>query len=315
MCTYNGARFLHEQLESIAAQTRLPDELVVCDDRSADGSVEIIKSFARRAPFAVRLEINEDSLGSTKNFEKAIRTCHGEIIALADQDDIWLPWRLDDTEEVFAANPSLGCVFGDGQIVDEHARFTGRTLWQCFEFTAFRRWQVRHGYSTLALLNHHVATGATMAFRASIKEFVLPIPSICTHDAWIALIASCVHRIGLLPRPAIRYRCHSTQQIGANYVDFIGKINRPRRFGLDEYDDCFAQYKAAYQRLLEIGNTTRKRKLIAAKIRHLYNRNFLPPQRYKRIPVIMKELISMRYTLYSSSGTFGAIRDLAVSSK
>src|SRR5258708_37621369 len=94
MCTYNGARFLPEQLESIAAQTKLPDELVVCDDRSTDGSVEIIRSFAQRAPFEIRLDINANNLGSTKNFEKAIGLCQGEIIALADQDDVWCPQKL-----------------------------------------------------------------------------------------------------------------------------------------------------------------------------------------------------------------------------
>src|SRR5713101_1538304 len=94
MCTYYGARFLQEQLESIAAQTRLPDELVVCDDRSADGSVEIVRNFAKSAPFPVQLEINETNLGAIKNFEKAIGLCEGETIALADQDDIWKPQKL-----------------------------------------------------------------------------------------------------------------------------------------------------------------------------------------------------------------------------
>src|SRR5690242_1846918 len=95
MCTFNGARFLPEQLESITAQTRLPDELVICDDRSADESLEIIRAFLDRPPFTVRLEINERNLGSTKNFEKAIGLCQGEIIALADQDDVWFPQKLE----------------------------------------------------------------------------------------------------------------------------------------------------------------------------------------------------------------------------
>ena len=94
LCTYNGAQFLPAQLESMAAQTRLPDELVVCDDQSTDGSVEIIKSFAHHAPFAIRLEINAKNLGSTKNFEKAIGLCRGEIIGLSDQFETI---RLRDT--------------------------------------------------------------------------------------------------------------------------------------------------------------------------------------------------------------------------
>jgi glycosyltransferase involved in cell wall biosynthesis len=314
MCTYNGARFLHEQLESIAAQTRLPDELVVCDDRSADGSVEIIKSFARRAPFAVRVEINENNLGSTKNFEKAIRTCHGEIIALADQDDIWLPWRLQDTEATLAANPSFGCVFGNGYVVDHQGDFIGRTLWESFEFTPIRRFQVTHGYATLALLSWPAATGATMAFRSIIKEFCLPIPSIWSHDAWIALISSCVFNMGLLPRPVIKYRRHATQQVGASYVDFIGKIKRPRKLGTYEYDKMAAQYEVAYQRLASIEGAANKLKWVSGKMQHLRRRNSLPIQRYRRIPVVIGELLSMHYSLYST-GLLGALRDLTVGGK
>jgi glycosyltransferase involved in cell wall biosynthesis len=77
MATYNGAAFLDAQLASIAAQTRTPDELVVCDDGSSDGTVEIVERFARRAPFAVRLIRNEQRLGYGENFMKAARHCRG----------------------------------------------------------------------------------------------------------------------------------------------------------------------------------------------------------------------------------------------
>ena len=71
MCTYNGGRFLEEQLLSIAGQTRLPFELVVCDDHSTDATCKIVQAFAASAPFPVRLYVNERNLGSTKNFEHA----------------------------------------------------------------------------------------------------------------------------------------------------------------------------------------------------------------------------------------------------
>ncbi|MCA1556539.1 MAG: glycosyltransferase, partial [Acidobacteria bacterium] len=80
LCTYNGARYLPAQLDSIAAQTLLPDELVICDDCSTDETRDVITSFAARAPFAVRLYVNEVNLGSTKNFEQAISLCTGDII-------------------------------------------------------------------------------------------------------------------------------------------------------------------------------------------------------------------------------------------
>ncbi|HEY2971172.1 MAG TPA: glycosyltransferase, partial [Pyrinomonadaceae bacterium] len=105
MCTYNGAPYLREQLNSIAAQTRPPDELVVCDDVSADLTCEIVTSFAASVHFPVRLYVNEQNLGSTKNFERAIGLCEGDIIARSDQDDVWLPEKLRRIEDCLQRNP------------------------------------------------------------------------------------------------------------------------------------------------------------------------------------------------------------------
>ena len=104
MCTYNGEAYLPEQLISIAAQTRQPDELVICDDCSSDGTVEIVKEFASHAPLVVRLLQNNENLGSTKNFAKAFGNCRFDVIAPSDQDDFWYPDKLQSMEEVFIKN-------------------------------------------------------------------------------------------------------------------------------------------------------------------------------------------------------------------
>jgi glycosyltransferase involved in cell wall biosynthesis len=105
MCTYNGSRHLKSQLDSISAQTRLPSELVICDDASSDDTVPIIEQFAASVPFRVRLDVNAQNLGSTKNFEKAIQKCKGDLIALSDQDDVWLPRKLEVLEAEFQSKP------------------------------------------------------------------------------------------------------------------------------------------------------------------------------------------------------------------
>ena len=84
LAAYNGERFIGEQLDSIARQTRLPDDLVIFDDASTDTTVSIVRDFARHAPFPVRLQVNPERLGSTHNFEAAIHACGGEIIFLCD---------------------------------------------------------------------------------------------------------------------------------------------------------------------------------------------------------------------------------------
>src|SRR3712207_5958138 len=130
MCTYNGARFLGAQLASVAAQTRTPDELVVCDDRSTDETARVVRDFAKSAPFPVRLHVNEENLGSTRNFERAVSMCEGDLIALCDQDDVWLPQKLARLEEEFARDASALAVFSDAGVVDEEARPAGQGLWE-----------------------------------------------------------------------------------------------------------------------------------------------------------------------------------------
>src|SRR5688572_30528777 len=117
MCTYNGADFLSDQLESIIAQSRPPDEIVVCDDGSTDETQTLLKQFAAASPVHVTLHFNEKNLGSVKNFEKAINLCTGDVIALSDQDDVWYADKLQLIENVFRAAPKAGLVFSDAEIV------------------------------------------------------------------------------------------------------------------------------------------------------------------------------------------------------
>src|SRR5262249_18454629 len=94
LCTYHGASYVDAQVASLTRQTRLPDELIVCDDLSTDDTVSILERFARAAPFPVRIHVNEQTLRSTKNFEQAISLCSGDVIFLCDQDDVWEPEKL-----------------------------------------------------------------------------------------------------------------------------------------------------------------------------------------------------------------------------
>ena len=94
MATYNGSKYLREQLDSLAAQTLPPCELVVTDDGSTDDTLGILDRFRRRAPFPVHLHRNEQRLGYRDNFLKAAQLCSGELIAFCDQDDVWMPDKL-----------------------------------------------------------------------------------------------------------------------------------------------------------------------------------------------------------------------------
>jgi glycosyltransferase involved in cell wall biosynthesis len=216
MCTFNGAAYLAEQLESLAAQTRLPDELVVNDDQSTDdGTREIVAAFTRTAPFPVRLSVNEKTLGSKQNFAKAIDLCRGDIIFLCDQDDVWGPDKLARIEETFRLQPETGLVFSDAEVVSEDL-VPMRHL--ADDFNSECRAQLREGRAFHALLHNYLVTGATMAFASRFKSLVLPIPdeTILQHDAWIALIIAATAPVVFLPEALIKYRQHLGQQIGVS---------------------------------------------------------------------------------------------------
>ena len=145
LCTYNGASFLDAQLDSYLTQTRLPDELVVCDDQSSDATLALLDGFAKRAPFPVRLHHNQARLGSTKNFEKAIGLCTGDLIATSDQDDVWLPDKLALSEAAFAKSPEIGLIFTNAEVVDQGLEPLGHRLWDAIHFGPILRRRVRRG--------------------------------------------------------------------------------------------------------------------------------------------------------------------------
>src|SRR6185312_6130970 len=134
-------------------QTRVPDELVICDDASTDESMEIARAFSRRAAFPVRLQRNSENLGSSKNFERAIQLCGGNVIALADQDDVWYSEKLERIESLFLSNSSAGLALSNANVIDENGSPLGYGLWDSIGFSAVRQKTVTKGSGAKVLLN------------------------------------------------------------------------------------------------------------------------------------------------------------------
>ena len=323
MCTYAGARFVGAQLESIAAQTRPPDELVVCDDRSPDETARIVEDFAARAPFPVRLHVNERNLGSTKNFERAITLCEGDRIALCDQDDVWLPSKLARLEEEFGRRPRAALVFSDAEVADEAGRPTGRRLWESFGVGRAELERLRAGKGLGELLSGATVTGATAALRADLRRLVLPIPDglPLIHDAWIALLAACVAEVSAVEEPLILYRRHAGQQVGPlerrTSVAGLGALaageGASALVRANPYDETLAVARAVRARLLERrGEGFDAAAALAeldARIAHLEARRGLPRARLRRAWPVLRELLSLRYRRYSR-GVASAAKDL-----
>lgn len=315
LCTYNGARHLAAQLDSIAAQSRLPDELVACDDASTDDSPEILRRFAARAPFPVRVIRNDTNVGVARNFETAIRRCHGDWIALSDQDDVWHRSKLELLESALMGAASVGAVFTDADVVDESLRPLGYSLWDAIAFDRRRRSAARQGHLLDVLLWRNVVTGATMAFRSQYRDLVLPIPDIWMHDAWIALIMAAHVRVVPLPERTIKYRQHMNNRVGAERLSVSSRVRRFLTTGPASNRLQHRLLEAAREHLARPGGPPLSPSVLprlARKLAHLEARDRMPGPRWRRLPLVAGELIAGNYGRYSS-GWVSALADLAVS--
>jgi hypothetical protein len=316
MCTYNGADFLSAQLASIAEQTRPPDELIICDDASTDATRALIESFARTSPFPVSLFFYDENVGLVKNFERAIGLCTGDVIALSDQDDVWRKEKLQAIAAAFEANPKVGLVFSDAELVNEDLKPLGERIWNAVGFDAHKQKLIRDGRSLDVLINGWTVTGATMAFRSEYVKLALPIPTniAMIHDGWIALTIAAVSDVVFIEQPLIQYRQHERQQIGAPQ-----RPNLPSEGGVrsalrrrNSATDLHGILSVLEERLVAHQHSFDCRRALAFAADyslHLDVRANLPRKRLNRVPRILRELLTMRYHEYAN-GFKSAAKDL-----
>ena len=177
LCTYNGEKYLREQIDSILEQTVVPHELIIYDDDSVDNTREILRSVVTRKGCKVRIFFNEVNVGFTKNFEKAVATASGDIIFFSDQDDLWLSNKIFHMIGLFKEHPYIYGITHDGLLVDSELRWNGAT----------KSSQIERGYGTKV----NEITGALSAIRRRILQLYLPIPhGIIGHDKWLTYIFS-----------------------------------------------------------------------------------------------------------------------------
>lgn len=313
MCVYNGARYLREQLESIAAQSELPDAMVVLDDGSTDGSLELVQSWASRMPFPVRVGRNAQRLGVAHNFEQAVAKLEQDVIFLTDQDDKWYPHKVSSFVDQFAADPELGLLHSDADLIDAQGGPIGRTLLEALVVSTQERDLIAQGLAYRVFTRRNLVTGAACAFRRELLALARPFPAMYLHDEWLAFIAALASKVALLDVPTMGYRLHDANTVGVPLRNF-GWAIRHRLEGLalptaqrqlqraDRLEVVLTHARAIGVQDDAVGH-------LEAAAAHARFRANLPRNPFSRMRAISRERAAGHYETWSS-GSVSVLRDL-----
>lgn len=198
LATYNGEKYLQEQLESFLAQTRLPDELVISDDCSTDNTMNIIKSFAAKAPFEVKYWQNEKNLGYGANFNEALLQTTGDLVFLSDQDDVWFPEKIDEMTRLSIQHPECSVLMNDSELTDADLNSVGLT----------KRGQMR----SIGSPNTSFVMGCCSVIKRDHLDLCLPVPEGCVHDDWLMVIADALQTKFIHEQVFQYYRRHEANE-------------------------------------------------------------------------------------------------------
>lgn len=205
ICTYNGSRFVGEQIDSICRQTYTRLQIIIVDDASADNTYEIIKQYAARDEriFAYR---NEYNLGFNLNFNKACKLAEGDFIAIADQDDIWEATKIEKL---------LAKIQEDASILLVHCISARFEKFGEFHLKSHKLVNYFAGKDVRNFFLSNFISGHNMLFRRSLLEKSLPFPENVYYDWWLAAVACCNGKIEPVPQILVWHRMHDANATGA----------------------------------------------------------------------------------------------------
>lgn len=318
LCTYNGARFIEEQVRSICLQTVPPAEIVLSDDASTDNGIALacqtVEACREERPgldIAVKVLRNTTALRVTKNFEQAAAACSGELIALCDQDDVWHPDRLERMAAEFARRPDLLLMHSDARLVDGALQDLGDSLFHAIEVQPFELAWVHAGRAFDVLLRRNIATGATTMFRRTLLVAALPFPKEWVHDEWLAIVASAIGAVDVVEEELIDYRQHGNNQIGARRDTFTEKVRKAVASRGDTHVKRAFKAQLLLERLLTLGDRVAPTTIdkLRDKLVHQRFRAALPPSRLARCVPVLREALTGRYNKFGR-GVPGVVRDL-----
>ena len=214
--TFNGVLYLEDQIDSIWRQTLRPNRLIINDDCSTDGTQNLIYKMSRKYGSWISYQFSEVRLGLTQNINILLARCTENYIAFADQDDVWLPSKLERSYSLMnqlehhnGINTPL-LVYSDLQLIDADGISLGTTY--------YRNEAINPHQSSVEILTHtNVVVGCTMLINRDLLIKAYPIPCESTmHDHWLAIVGSFFGRIHFLDYATVKYRQHSANTIGSS---------------------------------------------------------------------------------------------------
>lgn len=206
LCTCNGAKYIEEQLESIYKQTVVPDEIILCDDKSDDQTVELARKSLIHSGIEYKIVENTSRIKVWKNFSQCISLCSGDIIFTCDQDDVWKNNKIEVFMKYFQ-NKACVMAYSDAQIVDTDRNILSESLWEVHGFNGKKIGLDQ--YKKKVLTSMFIA-GCSMAFRKDFFEKIAPIPLHFIHDGWIAACAPLFGDIAFIDLKLMEYRRHGS---------------------------------------------------------------------------------------------------------
>jgi len=315
--TFNGLKYIPQQLESIIMQSRLVQHIVISDDHSTDGTWEFLEKWADQAPVRVTLIRNEIQLGLTRNFEQSIAAVEEDIIFTSDQDDVWLPNKVALMMEVFEHSPEVSLVHTDAILVDSQGLDLKTSLFGELDLSNRERREIYKGNAFAVNCRRNIVTGATMAFRKKLRAMALPFPDYLFHDAWLALVANATGNVSILEVPTIHYRQHESNVVGMKKINIRTKmrhlmwqIRGPRH--ISELIKNNVLWRSNLQeRLTALPNVSKFALDSAANNLAFYKwRNMLPSNSLLRFVAVARSYSAGSYRKFSFIPWQDAIRDV-----
>lgn len=307
LCTYNGERFIAQQIESILAQSMPVDEIVLGDDASSDNTVQIVEERVAGTNIDLMVRRHNPGLGVRSNFADAISATTGDVIILCDQDDVW---HQDKVEKLVETLDDKELVHSDARLVDAEGNPKGSALLEELNVSAWEKRNLVDGDALAVLLKRNLVTGATAAVKGEFARSIMPVPDGWIHDEWLGFIAAFDCQLVLLPEALTDYRQHENNQIGAKKEPLFVQIKR--KISADSDDDARRLTRALsashFVNTTQRGTVEQRHRLEEA-VKHQQARSLMPKGHFSRIPSLMGEASKGNYSKYSR-GIWAFGRDL-----